>query len=80
MKTIVHVNQWAIKENQKTGKRKPVITVKTYKSNKYGHKVKIDGPCEVIYSPDKPLKCGAKVWIATESGVVVLDKKDKVIK
>jgi hypothetical protein len=51
---------------QKTGEREPVITVKTYKSNNYGHEVIVDGPCKIIYSPDKPLSCGAKVWIETE--------------
>jgi len=48
-----------------------VITVKTYKSNKYGSNVVINGPSKVIYSPDKPLGCGAKVWIETDSDVLV---------
>ena len=52
----------------------PVITVKTYKSNNYGHEVTVNGPCKVVYSPDKPLSCGAKVWIETESGVTVVNK------
>ena len=71
MKTRVHVNQHVIKRNRKTGEREPVLTVKTYKSNDYGNEVKIDGPCRVIYSPDKPLPCGAKVWIETEQGVSI---------
>ena len=50
--------------------RVPVITVKTYKDNTYCSEVFIDGPCRVVYSPDKPLSCGAKVWIETESEVV----------
>jgi len=29
------------------------------------------GPAKVIYSPDKPLSCGAKVWIETESEVKI---------
>ena len=65
----IHINQHIIKSNQKTGNREPVITVKTYKSNTYGHEVKICGPCKVVYSPDKPLPCGAKVWIETDSDV-----------
>ena len=56
----------------------PVITVKTYKSNDYGHEVQIDGPCSVIYRPDKPLSCGAKVWIETQAGVVVWSGKKKL--
>jgi hypothetical protein len=71
MKTIVHVNQHVIRDNCKTGQREPVLTVKTYKSNEYAHSVRIDGPCRVVYSPDKPLSCGARVWIETESNVEV---------
>jgi hypothetical protein len=69
MKKIIHVNQHVIRKNSKTGERKPVITVKTYKSNDYAHEVSIDGPCKIIYRPDKPLSCGAKVWIETEFNV-----------
>ena len=72
MKTIVHVNQHVIKANRKYGKRDPVLTVKTYKSNEYGSEVAIGGPCRIVYSPDKPLECGATVWIETESEVIVL--------
>lgn len=69
MKTIVHVNQHKIRSNAKNGERDPVLTVKTYKSNRYAHEVSISGPCVVRYSPDKPLSCGARVWIETTSEV-----------
>ena len=65
----IHVNMHHIRYNNKHEDKKPVITVKTSKSNTYGNKVKINGPSEVIYSPDKPLSCGAKVWIETKSEV-----------
>lgn len=74
MKTIVHVNQHIIRRNQKTGERQPVLTVKTYCSNQYGRRVRITGPCVVVYQPDKPLSCGARVWIETESEVEVSDE------
>jgi len=74
MKKYIHINQHVIRRNASNGYNEPVITVKTYKSNNYGHEVTIDGPCKVVYSPDKPLSCGAKVWIETESGVQVLDR------
>jgi len=70
MKTKIHVNQHVIRSNKKHGKKEPVLTVKTYKSNTYAHEVQINGPSKVIYSPDKPLSCGARVWIETESEVV----------
>lgn len=72
MKTIVHVNQHKIRANKKNGTRDPVLTVKTYKSNTYCDEVKIEGPCKVIYSPDKPLPCGARVWIETQGKVIIL--------
>jgi hypothetical protein len=71
MKTIIHVNQHVIKANAKTGRNDPVLTVKTYKTNTYAHEVDILGPSKVVYSPDKPLSCGAKVWIETEAEVRV---------
>jgi len=69
----IHVNQHHIKHNAKHGDNKPVITVKTSKSNEYGHQVIIHGMVKVIYSPDKPLSCGGKVWIETESEVNVIN-------
>ena len=70
-----HINQHKIRSNSKTGNREDVITVKTYKSNDYCYEAQIDGPCKVVYSPDKPLSCGAKVWIETESDVICLSRE-----
>ena len=79
LKKRIHVNQHKIRSNRKTGDREPVLTVKTYKDNTYCHEVVIDGPCKVIYSPDKPLSCGARVWIETEENVrcVLREEKDE---
>ena len=52
MKKYIHINQHKIKSNHKNNKREPVITVKTYKSNDYGHQVHILGECKVVYRPD----------------------------
>jgi len=71
MKTIIHVNQHVIKSNRKDGVLDPVLTVKTYKDNRYAHEVEIMGPSKVVYSPDKPLSCGAHVWIETTSEVII---------
>ncbi len=70
MKTRIHVNQHNIKKNRK-GASLPVITVKTYKENKYGNEVEILGPSRVVYSACSPLSCGAHVWIETEGKVLV---------
>lgn len=71
MKTIIHVNQHVIKANKKYGTNDPVLTVKTYKDNIYAHEVNIKGDSKIIYSPDKPLSCGAYVWIETQAEVEV---------
>jgi hypothetical protein len=74
MKTIIHVNQHNIKSNRK-GSSLPVITCKTYKSNTYANTVIINGQdgkeaARIIYSPDKPLSCGATVWIETHNDII----------
>lgn len=74
MKTIVHVNQHAIRRNTKNGTDEPVLTVKTYKSNDYAHEVVIHGPSKLVYSPDKPLSCGARVWLETEAEVEIITR------
>jgi len=71
MKKKIHVNTHVIRSNQKTGNRNPVITVKTYKTNTYAHEVEILGNSKVVYSPDDPLPCGARLWIETDAEVVV---------
>ena len=72
MKTIVHVNQHVIKANVKNGENNPPLTVKTYKTNTYAREVKLPAGCRVVYSQDKPLSCGARVWIETEGEVIIL--------
>lgn len=64
LKRILHINQHKIRAGEDK-----VITCKTYKSNDYYREVEIDGPCKIIYSPDKPLPCGARVWIETFANV-----------
>jgi hypothetical protein len=71
----IHVNQHSIRANGK-GANLPVITVKAGKSNIYGNRVDVldsNGKvvATVVYSPDKPLSCGAKVWIETSQPVLI---------
>jgi len=80
-KKIIHINQHIIKRNTKTGERNPVITCKTYNTNDYGNKVIIkdkngEEVASIIYSPDKPLSCGARVWLETRNEVEILNQKD----
>lgn len=76
MKHIIHINQHNIKHNKKCSpeERKPVITNKTYKENSYSKGLSIYHQgvkvLEVVYSPDKPLSCGANVWIECDDKIV----------
>jgi len=78
MKTIIHVNQHHIKKNRglDNGDTLPVLTVKTYNSNRYAHAAKIidsDGRelAKIVYRPHAPLSCGAHCWIETQCEVEV---------
>ena len=76
MITRIHVNQHNIKANSK-GADLPVLTVKDYKENRKVNHVQIldsvgNVVATVVYSPDKPLSCGAKVWIETEGEVIIV--------
>ena len=70
----IHVNQHVIKANAKYGENNPVFTIKQGGKNTYAYNVKVVGEMELFYSPDKPLSCGAKVWIETR-GDIELDGK-----
>lgn len=74
--TRIHINQHHIKANRKGGERLPVITVKDYKQNRTGFEANIldsngNVAARVVYSPDKPLSCGATVWVETQNEVEV---------
>ncbi|MEM9922778.1 MAG: helix-turn-helix domain-containing protein [Cyanobacteria bacterium P01_D01_bin.50] len=72
-KTKIHVNRNNIRHNSDKSLEDliPVLSVKNSNSNVYGYSLKINGPCELVYRPEKPLNCGAVVWIETFSQVQV---------
>jgi hypothetical protein len=77
MKTIIHVNQHIIKSNSKNNEIKPVLTCKTYKENNYASEVLIlDNKgievAKIVYKPNNPLSCGAKVWIETQNEIKII--------
>ncbi len=59
----IHVNQHHVKANKKDGGNRPVFTVKTYKENVTCYHVDVRGGVELVNRPNKPLSCGATVWI-----------------
>jgi len=67
----VHVNRSVVAANRKHGRNDPPLTIRQGRKRIYAHEVELTGPVRVIHRPDKPLDCGAKVWIeATEARVV----------
>jgi len=74
-KTILHVNQHNIKANNR-GMDLPVLTIKDWRNNRKGNDAKIYHNGELVmhlkYSPNKPLPCGAKVWMETYCDVEVI--------
>lgn len=66
----LHVNRHNIAANRKDGtSARPPFTLKTYRSNTRGHRVELRDPqtgrviARAVYSPEKPLSCGAVAWI-----------------
>lgn len=75
-KTVIHVNTHKIRSNKKNNRREAVVKSKTGATTVYGHEAVIydDHGKEVarlVYRPDKPLPCGAQVWLETHNRVEV---------
>jgi hypothetical protein len=73
-KTIIHINRNIIQSNAKRGETKPVCRVETsgQKPVRYCMEVHIKGESLMVYRPDRPRPCGAKLWIETEADVVLI--------
>jgi hypothetical protein len=67
----IHVNMHKVRANKKHGTNEPVLSIKEGKSNTYCHEVDILGPSKLVYRPDKPLSCGARVWIETDAEIKI---------
>ena len=69
----IHVNRQNLDKNRKNKNNdKTVFSVKRSGKNvATGYTAEINGPCKLVYSPDKPLSCGAIVWIETPASVTV---------
>jgi hypothetical protein len=63
----IHVNKKVIASNLKHGKNDPPISIQHHRGPDTAHVVKILGEC--VMRSDKPLKCGARVYVETVSAV-----------
>jgi hypothetical protein len=68
----LHVNQQVIARNRKLGTNNPPLTIQTSRGPIPANEAAINGPSRLIYSPHKPLRCGARLWIETRAEVEVL--------
>ena len=78
MKTRIHVNQHHVRHNKKfpDDKQLPPLTVKDYKQNRKCHAASIQTAegvevARLVSNPDKPLPCGATVWLETQLEVTI---------
>lgn len=71
----LHVSQPHIRHNIRApeAERKPPIIVQTSAGPLYGWDVEIDGPSRLVWG-EKPLGCGARVWLETQSPVRVVSE------
>jgi hypothetical protein len=73
----IHVNQHVIRRNTKTGDTAPPLSVKTSKGSFACNDVVIHGDSVVRYSPERPLSCGARVWIETRARLSLGGMQDR---
>jgi hypothetical protein len=79
---VVVVNRHRVAANRRRtdGHRDPVFRISRGKSGKptYAHQLLLDGDVVLVYSPDRPLPCGAHVW-AEADRVRVLSEKGELV-
>jgi hypothetical protein len=75
MTKIIHINRNVIQQNAKHGRTEPVCRVQDGKHIRYAMEVEIHGPSRMVYRPDKPLSCGAKLWIETDAEITLIEEK-----
>jgi hypothetical protein len=57
----IHINRHVVAANRKHGRSDPPISIVRKGRTTRVSEVEILGPARVVYSPDRPLKCGARV-------------------
>lgn len=65
----IHVSQVNLRANRKDGKKRPCFTIQTSKGPIKARRVEILGGSSLVQG-EKPLSCGARIWIETWATVV----------
>lgn len=69
IRKIIHVAQDAIRRQDGS----PAIILRDYKGAERHHEIELKDPrtgdvlAKFVYSPQKPLSCGARVWVEFDS-------------
>jgi hypothetical protein len=72
--TIIHVRQDRLRHNRKYATNDPVITIRSGNRLTYCHEATIEGNCKLVYQPDRPLNCGATLWLEIKPTIKVKSK------
>ena len=72
---IIHINRNIIQANAKHNRDEPVVRVEENGKVTYCMGVDIKGPSRMVYSPNNPRSCGAKLWIETDAEVELIGEK-----
>ena len=72
---IIHINRNIIQRNSKRDEQEPVCRVEENSIVTYCMEVDIKGPSRMVYRPDKPRPCGAKLWIETNADIELIGIK-----
>lgn len=72
MKKFIRVDAVTMTDNLRNGTHNPPVIVRENGGRVWRcQNARILGPSSVRYRPEKPLSCGAKCWIETESEIVM---------
>ena len=67
----LHVNQHILRSNRKHGLADPPITIQTSRGSQRCRTARIMGESSLVYRPDKPISCGAVLWIETTARIEI---------
>lgn len=68
----IHVNQGVIKHNVKNKEDLPAVTVRWRGKSYTAAAVIVRGESRIVQRMQKPLSCGARIWIETNAEVELL--------
>lgn len=66
----IHINKHVIRANLKNNQNNPAVTVQLSTGPLRTNNVEIKGPSHLV-TGDKPLSCGARIWLETTAEVVL---------